>query len=579
MARVIYHKNKKVAPKWIIGGLIGACLLILSSIFLLLSPFASTDKKVYFQGDNPILFAGIQNGNALMEGNTLFVPLTFMQENIDESIIYDEKSKSVIITTKDKVVQMPTDSLTYYVNQKKVDLQLSPIISKNGEIFIALDPILSFYPIQYKKLPDSEAIWIQKDGEQYENGRLINKDVNKEKLRLRTEPTWRSPYTAEMTKNEAITIEGVKEDFYLVRKANGISGYLKKDYVSKQDTVNIKINRESKTFQMPKLNGPIQLTWEAVYTKNPDTTKIVNMSGVNVISPTWFSLAGSDGSIKNLASLDFSKWAQAKGYQVWGVFSNAFDPILTHEALKDFETRQAIIRQLLHFSQMYQLQGINFDIENVNQEDGPFVTQFMREAAPYLHDAGLVVSMDITFSAGDNNNWSSFYERPKLAQIADYLIVMAYDEHTGASSGAGSVASLPWVERNLRNLLSEVSNERLVLGVPLYARLWKEQTKADGSMEVTANALSMDQVKTWLAEKGLKPAYDEESGQNYAEYYDEAEKSTFKIWLEDESSLQKRAALAVKYELAGVGTWSRFFGDQTAWTALDLKAAKALTQK
>ncbi|MFJ5718184.1 glycosyl hydrolase family 18 protein [Neobacillus sp. NPDC093127] len=579
MARVIFHKNKKGSMKWIIGGLIGACLLILSSIYLLLYPFASPDKKVYFQGDNPILFAGIQKGNALMEGDTLFVPITFMQKNIDESIIYDEKSKSVIITTKDKVVQMPTDSLTYYVNQKTVDLQLSPIISRNGEIFIALDPILSFYPIQYKKLPDSEAIWIQKDGEQYENGRLINKDVNKEKLRLRTEPTWRSPYTAEMTKNEAVTIEGVKEDFYLVRKENGISGYLKKDYVSKQDTVNIKISRESKTFQMPKLNGPIQLTWEAVYTKNPDTTKIADLNGLNVISPTWFSLAGSDGSIKNLASLDFSKWAQGKGYQVWAVFSNSFDPKLTHEALKDFDTRQTIIRQLLHFSQMYQLQGINFDIENVNQEDGPFVTQFMREAAPYLHDAGLVVSMDITFSAGDNNNWSSFYERPKLAQIADYLIVMAYDEHTGASSGAGSVASLPWVERNLQNLLSEVSNERLVLGVPLYARLWKEQTEADGSTEITAKALTMDQVKAWLAEKGLTPAYDEESGQNYTEYYDEAEKATYKIWLEDESSLQKRAALAVKYELAGVGTWSRFFGDQTAWTALDLKAAKALTQK
>ncbi|MFF2445780.1 glycosyl hydrolase family 18 protein [Neobacillus sp. NPDC058068] len=579
MARVIYHKNKKVATKWIIGGLIGACLLILSSIFLLLYPFASTDKKVYFQGENPILYSGLQKGNALIEGDTLFVPLTFMQENIDDSIIYDEKSKSVIITTKDKVVQMPTDSLTYFVNEKTVDLQLSPIITKNGEIFIALDPILPFYPIQYRKLPESKAIWIQKDGEQYENGRLIDKDVNKEKLRLRTEPTWRSPYTAEMTKSELVTIEGAKEDFYLVRKANGISGYLKKDYVSKQDTVKINISRESKTFQMPKLDGPIQLTWEAVYTKNPDTTKIANMTGVNVISPTWFSLAGSDGSIKNLASLDFSKWAQAKGYQVWGVFSNAFDPKLTHEALKDFETRQTIIRQLLHFSQMYQLQGINFDIENVNQEDGPFVTQFMREAAPYLHDAGLVVSMDITFSAGDNNNWSSFYERPKLAQIVDYLIVMAYDEHTGASSGAGSVASLPWVERNLQNLLSEVSNERLVLGVPLYARLWKEQTNADGSTEVTAKALAMDQVKTWLTEKGLKPSYDEASGQNYAEYDDQAENATYKIWLEDESSLQKRAALAVKYELAGVGTWSRFFGDQTAWTALDLKAAKALTQK
>ncbi|CAH2715982.1 hypothetical protein BACCIP111895_03166 [Neobacillus rhizosphaerae] len=579
MARVTYHKNKKLSTGWIVGGLIIAILLVLSSIFLLLYPFASTDKKSYFQGENPILFDGVQQGNAIIEKNTMFVPFTFMKEHIDKNIIYDEKSKSVIITTQDKVVQMPTDSLTYYVNQKTVNLQLSPIISMNGEIFIALDPILSFYSIQYKKLPESKAIWIQKDGEKYEKGRLTNKDINKEKLRLRTKPTLQSSYVSEMTKNEIVNIEGDNKDYYLVRKANGISGYIKKDFVNKGAPITIKVMHESNTFQIPKLNGPIQLTWEAVYTKNPDSSKIPKMYGVNVVSPTWFSLAGSDGAIKNLASLDYSKWAQAKGYQVWGVFSNSFDPKLTHEALKDFETRQTIIRQLLHFSQMYQLQGINFDIENVNQEDGPFVTQFIREAMPYLHDAGLAGSLDITFSAGENNNWSSFYERTKLAKIADYLIVMAYDEHTGASSGSGSVASLPWVERNLQNLLTEVPNEKLVLGVPLYARLWKEQINPDGSLEVTAKALAMDKVKAWLTEKGLQPTFDEESGQNYAEYYDEVEKATFKIWIEDELSLQKRAALAVKYQLAGVGTWSRAFGDPTAWTALDLNAAKAVSQK
>lgn len=579
MAQVVHDKNKKLSAGFVIGGLIGAVLLILSSIYLLLYPFASQEKKSYFHGGNPILFTGDQRGNAIIEENTLFVPFSFIKEHIDHSIIYDEKSKSVIITTVDKVVQMPTDSLTYYVNQAKVSLQRSPIISKNGKIFVALDPILSFYPIQYKKLPGSNAIWIQKDGEKYRNGRLVNKDVNKERLRLRTEPTWRSPYVSEMTKNEAITIEGEKADFYLVRKENGKSGYIKKDYVDKGEMVPVKITHESKTFQIPKLNGPIQLTWEAVYTKNPDSAKIPIMAGVNVVSPTWFSLAGSDGSIKNLASLEYSKWAQAKGYQVWGLFSNSFDPKLTHEALKDFETRQTIIRQLLHFSQMYQLQGINFDIENVHQEDGPFVTQFIKEAAVYLHDAGLVVSMDITFSAGENNNWSSFYERKKLAQAADYLIVMAYDEHTGAGSGAGSVASLPWVERNLLNLLSDVPNEKLVLGVPLYARLWKEQTNSDGTTAVTAKALSMDNVKAWLTEKGVQPVFNEESGQNYAEYYDEAEKTTYKIWIEDELSLKKRAALAVKYELAGIGTWSRVFGDETAWSAIDLNAAKAVTQK
>jgi spore germination protein YaaH len=502
-----------------------------------------------------------------------------MQEHIDNSIIFDEKSMSIIITTTDKVIQMPTDSLTYFVNQKPVDLQVSPIISKEGQLFVAIDPLLSYYPIQYIVLEDTGAVWVQKNGDHYIQGEITAEDVHPEKLRLRTEPSLKSPYTAEMSKQESIMIEAEEQDYYLVRKENGLSGYINKKYVKKNKEVTITISEKSEVLDLPQINGPIQLTWEAVYTKNPDHTQIPDMLGLNVVSPSWFSLTGNDGSINNLASLEYSKWAQSKGYQVWGLFSNSFDPVLTHEALKDFETRQKIIVQLLHFSQMYQLQGINFDIENVKQEDGPLVTQFMREATPYLHEAGLVVSMDITFYAGENNNWSSFYERSKLAGIVDYLIIMAYDEHSGSSPVAGSVSSLPWVEKNLQNLLNEVPKEKLILGVPLYTRLWKEQQKEDGTTEVSSQALSMAKVKEWLAEKGLQPAYDEESGQNYVEYYAEEEKATYKVWIEDELSLSKRANLASTYQLAGVASWSRNFGDQTAWTAINMDPNKALTQK
>ena len=241
-----------------------------------------------------------------------------------------------------------------------------------------------------------------------------------------------------------------------------------------------------------KIEGPIQLTWEAVYTKNPDLATMPVMPGVNVVSPTWFELSGTDGTIKNLGSLDYVNWAKTKGYQVWGLFSNAFDPDLTHEALQNYETRQKMIRQLLIYSQMYQLDGINIDIENVREEDGPLVTQFVREATPYFHQAGLIVSMDITFIS--SGNWSAFYEREKLAETVDYLMVMAYDEHWGTSEEAGSVASFPWVETNLQKLLEVVPNEKLILGVPLYTRLW--EVKETG--EVSSKALSMAEAKEWL---------------------------------------------------------------------------------
>lgn len=579
MSQIEYHKKKSLSPKWILGGLMIAILMIASSILFLLFPFASKEKAPYFTEKNPILFEGTQQGNALLEGDSIFLPLTFMQEKIDNSIIFDEKSKSIIITTAEKVIQMPTDSLTFFVNQQPVELQVSPIITKDGQIFVAIEPLLSYYPIQYTVLEDTGVVWIQENGDSYFQGEITEEKIDPEKLRLRTEPSLKTPYTADISLKEAVMIEAEKEDYYLVRKENGLSGYINKKYVKKKKEIKLSISHQNETKTVPKTNGPIQLTWEAVYTKNPDHTQIPDMIGVNIVSPTWFSLAGNDGSINNLASLEYSKWAQSKGYQVWGLFSNSFDPELTHEALKDFETRQKIIVQLLYFSQMYQLQGINFDIENVKQVDGPLVTQLLREATPYLHEAGLVVSMDITFYAGENNNWSSFYEREKLAGIADYLIIMAYDEYPGSSPIAGSVSSLPWVENNLQNLLKEVPNEKLILGVPLYTRLWKEQVKEDGTTGITSQSMSMTKMKEWLAEKGLQTTYDVASGQNYAEYYAEAENATYKVWIEDELSLTKRADLAGKYQLAGVASWSRNFGDQAAWTAINMNPNQEVTQK
>ena len=184
MSQIEYHKKKSLSPKWILGGLMIAILMIASSILFLLYPFASKERATYFTDKNPILFEGSQQGNALIEGDSIFLPLSFMQEHIDDTIIFDEKSKSIIITTSEKVIQMPTDSLTFFVNQKPVELQVSPLITKEGQIFVAIDPLLSYYPIQYKILEDTGAIWIQKNGDRYFQGEITAEDVHQEKMRL-----------------------------------------------------------------------------------------------------------------------------------------------------------------------------------------------------------------------------------------------------------------------------------------------------------------------------------------------------------------------------------------------------------
>ncbi len=254
MAQLEFQQRKNKSTIWIFSGLMIAILLGISSILIYLYPFASNEKKTYFQGTNPILFEGTQQGNARLEGDTLFIPLTFLQKNIDNTILYDEKSESVIITTAQKVIQMPTDSLTFFVNEKPVDLQISPIITKEGETYVALDPLLSYFPIEYNIL-DHQVIWIQKDGDKYQTAKITDKKVHEEKLRLRTESTWQSPYTDSVKLKEQVMIEGEKEDFYLVRKENGVSGYLKKEYVQKDKEVVITIQQKSEPLTIPKIDG------------------------------------------------------------------------------------------------------------------------------------------------------------------------------------------------------------------------------------------------------------------------------------------------------------------------------------
>ena len=557
------HKTpRKIHP---LDAVILFLAVLAGGLIVYLYPFAAKEQAAYFQGSFPIVFQGKQAGNAKIDGNVVYLPVSFIKEYIDEGIFYDEKSNSMIITTPDKVIQIPADSVTCYINEQPVSLNHPAFKNEGGEFFIALESILDYYLVEYFSFSETEGIWILRDGDTFVNGTVTEKKVREDWLRLRMEPGLRSPYTAGLSPGEHVFIEGEKENYYYVRKAsNGIAGYVRKKYINQGATSKVTAKLEQNPAKLPKPDGPVQLTWEAVYSRNPNPEKIPLMPGVNVVSPTWFKLSDTNGSISNTGSLEYVKWAKEQGYQVWGLFSNSFDPDLTRSAFQNFETRQNMIRKLLEYSQMYDLDGINIDIENVYPEDGPLITQFVREAAPYFHNAGLIVSMDITFIA--EGNWSAFYERDKLAKIVDYLIVMAYDEHWSTSPVAGSVASLPWVEMNLQKLLEVVPNEKLVLGVPLYTRLW---TVSDTG-EVSSKSMSMEDVEQWLTENNIQPVYDQDTGQNYAELYVPEERVTYKIWLEDELSLSKRKQLAEKYKLAGIGSWSRHFANEKAWTALNL---------
>ncbi|MFC4323151.1 glycosyl hydrolase family 18 protein [Litchfieldia salsa] len=562
-------KKQLLSIPLIIIGLLSAVLLVASSLFLLFYPSPSETLVPYSSGNEAVVLDGKleEEEVVIRKNNVSYFSVEYIKQMIDDSVLYDEASKSVILTTKDRVLQIPTDSLNYFINEVPTELKFPVMIAQSGVSYVALDPLLTLFELQMDYDESTGIHVLRRNGETIINA-SVRSDKNIDHLRLRTSSSLTAPYVYEVQNGEEVSIEKEEEGFYYVRKQNGIAGYIEKSEVEINQSVKIAVDADQVTYELPKLNWPIHLVWEAVYSKNPDTKKIPSIPGVNVVSPTWFSLENNQGGITNLGSMEYVEWAKSKNFHIWGLFSNDFDPDKTHGAFKHFETRQHMIRQLLHYAKTYKLDGINIDIENVYEEDGPLITQFVREATPYFHQAGLLISMDVTFIS-DSGMWSAFYEREKLAEIVDYMVVMAYDEHWATSPIAGSVASLPWVEGNLNRILEVIPNERLILGVPLYSRIWKEQETEGGNIEVSSKAHSMESIQAWIKEHHLQVTYDEKTGQNYAEFYNQEEKSLYKVWIEDEMSLNKRAQLVHKYQLAGVASWQRTFASDVAWQELE----------
>ena len=336
------------------------------------------------------------------------------------------------------------------------------------------------------------------------------------------------------------------------------------------DRLEIKENlRDDKPFVPWKPTGEkINLTWEHVLkpSGNPDLSQIGKMPGLNVISPTWFHLENGNGDIKNYASSAYAEWAHERGYQVWALFSNSFDPEITSQALASYDTRIHMIKQLLGFAEMYELDGINIDFENVYLEDKDRLTQFVRELTPFMHEQGLVVSIDVTIRGG-SPMWSLFYDRKELGKIVDYMIVMTYDEHWASSPKAGSVASLPWTEKGIVDIMEEdhVPASKLLLGVPYYTRIWTEEY-VDGKKKVTSEARGMEYIQNLITEKNLIPVFLEDVGQHYVEYKEDGK--TKKIWIEDSVSMRSRIELVKKYDLAGVASWRRGFESPDIWETI-----------
>lgn len=280
---------------------------------------------------------------------------------------------------------------------------------------------------------------------------------------------------------------------------------------------------------------------------------------LNVISPTWFTLTDNEGEFSSFASASYVERAHEMGLEVWALVGNVESvDVDMYELLSRTHSRWNLIRNLMAAVQEYHLDGLNIDFENLSLDAGEPFIQFIRELSIPCRRYGIVLSVDNFVPMAHTDH----YNRAEQGRVADYVIVMGYDEHYNGSKEAGSVASINFVERGIKNTVAEVPAEKVINALPFYTRLW--ETKGT---EVTSQAVGMEMAQTYVSDHDIAIRWDETTCQNYGEF--QSENGFCQVWLEDADSIRVKLNIMENYDIGGVAAWRLGFETPDVWDVIE----------
>ena len=400
--------------------------------------------------------------------------------------------------------------------------------------------------------------------------------VLKRDTRIRLKGGAKSPILTEVKKGDKVTVIDQVEGWKKVRTEDGIIGYLRASMLRKEATEITSREFTEEEFTSITSDKTINLAWHQVASTTANSTvleTIANTKGLTTLSPTWFSVADNNGNLNSIASQEYVNYAHQSGIDVWALVDNFGDNIDQMELLSHTSARENLENQLISEALKTGIDGINVDFEKIPKEVGEHYIQFIRELSVKCRINNLVLSVDNYVPKGYNEH----YHRKEQGIVADYVIIMGYDEHFSGSYEAGSVASYEYVKEGIEEALKDIPAEKLINAVPFYTRLWKEVPKteeelaeqegteaANYPMKVTSEAMGMKAAAAKVSEAGVTAVWDDTVKQNYAEWTG-ADGATYKIWLEDAQSLEAKLELMKANKLAGTAAWKIGFETSDIW--------------
>lgn len=480
---------------------------------------------------------------ALFSGNDVYLPLDVVSGYLNQRYYWDSENKKILYAT-------PT-SLTEEAASEQAD---GNVWLKDDTVYLKLDYVKKYTDIDSYIYEDPARVAIQ-----YKFSNIQTVTVKKDTA-IRYRGGIKSEILTKIPKDTVLRLLDEGEDWDQVATDDGYIGYIQKKKVSSADTTNYERDFKAEAYSYLTMDEPVNMVWHQVTSRDANSyfaDAVQNMTGVNVISPTWFSISDNDGNVSSLASGEYVMQAHEKGLKVWGLIDNFSENMSTTTVLSKTSSRQNLENQLVTYALKSGLDGINIDFESLSEDVGIHFLQFLRELSIQCHENNLVLSVDNPVP----EDFTSHYDRTEQGKVVDYVIIMGYDEHY-VGSDAGSVASLPWVEQGVKDTLAEVPAKRTILAIPFYTRLWKT---TDGGA-LTSEAIGMDQAQQVISENGAETYWDKTTSQNYGTY--EGDGATYQIWLEDAQSVAEKVKLISKYELAGVAEWKLGFENSGIWSVI-----------
>lgn len=482
-------------------------------------------------------------GKAVRRDDQSYVPLTIVNTYLNDRYYWDEEQMEIVYALPDKLIQVNSDSIGS--SGKKL------LWVDNKDVYLSAEFIEMYTDVRcyFYDTSGINRLYLYNVWDEITIGQLA-KDA-----KLRQKGGIKSPIITDMLKGQQVKVLEELEDWDKVISEDGFIGY-----VEKKKVTGLTKDKPVSSFQAPvytniSMDEEIRLVWHQVTVKdaNKNMEKLMaDSKGVNVISPTWYSVTSNEGEFSSLADKNYVDKAHDMGMQVWALIDNFNENIDDYELLKTTSTRQKLINSLVRELLEFGIDGINVDFETVSEKAAPAYIQFIRELSIACRKNKLVLSIDNYVPA----SYNQYYNREEQGIVADYVIIMGYDEHW-AGSEPGSTASLPFVDRGIRDTLEQVPKEKVINAVPFFTRIW-----TDGG----SKAAGIYKVEDIIEEKQLQPIWLEDLGQYYVEY--EEEGKTTSIWVEDVRSMKLKMDTVKKYDIAGIACWKLGLESKEIWDVI-----------